>query len=216
MLDQHDRSAEFIVHIENEPAHVFFFFQVHTGHRFIQQQQLGLGRQRPAQFDPFLQTVRQAAYRRFANRFDLQKIDHFFHFSAIFQLFAACPAKIKSLFDKSRFHHQVAPGHDVIQHRHTAKQSDVLKRARNALSGSLVRTHLPAGLAAESNLALLWMVKAVDDIQHGAFARAIGADNGANFMFKNLETDFSQRFYTAKAQRNIIDVENNITDFACI
>src|SRR3954464_333696 len=39
MLDEHDCGAEFIINVQNEAAHVLLFFDIHPGHRLIQQQQ---------------------------------------------------------------------------------------------------------------------------------------------------------------------------------
>jgi hypothetical protein len=49
-------------------------------------------------------------------------------------------------------------------------------------------------------LSLLRRVNAVDAIEHRAFARAIGADDGANFVFAHIKADVRQRFDTAKAE----------------
>ena len=189
MLDQHHRGAEFIVHIQNEAAHVLLFFHVHASHRFVQQQHLGLQRQGAAQVDTLLQAIGQLPDRRFAVGLDFQKVDDFFHPLAVFNFFAFCRTPAQGLHEQIAFHAQVAPGHDVVQHAHAFEQGQVLEGAGHAHDRHLVAVHVAESLAAKRDAALLRCVDAVDAIEHRAFARAIGADDGADFMLAHIKAD---------------------------
>ena len=61
--------------VEDEAAHVLLLLEVHAGHRLVEQQQLGLGRERAAELDALLQAVGQLADRRLADVLDLQEVD---------------------------------------------------------------------------------------------------------------------------------------------
>ena len=75
VLDQHDGDAALLVHVEDVARHVFLLFLVHAAHRLVEQQQLGLERQRAAQFDPLAQAVGQRRRRLLAQVLQLQELD---------------------------------------------------------------------------------------------------------------------------------------------
>src|SRR6185369_10938667 len=60
VLDERDRGAELVVHVEDEARHVLLLLDVHAGHRLVEQQEIGLHRQRAAELDALLEAVRQA------------------------------------------------------------------------------------------------------------------------------------------------------------
>ena len=75
MLDEGDGRADQSVGLEDEAAHVLLFLEVHARHRLVEQQELGLHGERPAEFDPLLQAVGQGADRRLADMLDLEEVD---------------------------------------------------------------------------------------------------------------------------------------------
>ena len=74
VLDQCDRGAIVIVHVEHETRHVLFFFEVHPGHGFVKQKQLWLHRQRATEAYPLLQAIRQPADRNTTDFLDFQEV----------------------------------------------------------------------------------------------------------------------------------------------
>src|SRR5436190_387086 len=73
VLDEGDRRAELVVDVEDEAGHVLLLFDVHAGHRLVQQEELRLGGQRPRQLHPLLEAVGQPSGGRLADRLDLQE-----------------------------------------------------------------------------------------------------------------------------------------------
>ncbi len=53
------------------------------------------------------------------------------------------------------------------------------------------------------------MVKPVDDVQHRGFARAIRADDRADFALADIEADAVQGADAAKIQRDVLDGKEN-------
>src|SRR5262245_50603129 len=51
VLDQDEGGAELVVDVKDEAAHVLLFLEVHSRHRLIEQQQLGLRGERAAELD---------------------------------------------------------------------------------------------------------------------------------------------------------------------
>ena len=118
MFDQDDGSAEFVVDVEDETAHVLFLFDVHARHGLVEQQQNRLGRECARQFHALLQPVRQASDRRLADVFDLQEVDDVLDLLAVLDLFFLVGTPVKRLGQQRAVHLQVAAGHDVVEHGH--------------------------------------------------------------------------------------------------
>jgi len=78
-------------------------------------------------------------------------------------------------------HAQVATGHDVVEHAHAFEQGQVLEGARHAHGRPTWWLSMwSEGLTAESDRSLLRRVHTVDAVEHRAFARTVGADDGAH------------------------------------
>ena len=177
--------------------------------RLVEQQQVGFGGQRPAQFDALLQTVGQPADRRLADRLDLEKIDDVLDEAPVFLFLAPAAAEIERLLDEARLHPQQPPGHNIVERRHAAKQRDILERAGDAVGRRFMRAHRLAHIALERDGPLLGMVEAVDDVQHRRFSGAIGPDDRANLAFSDIETDIAERLHATERQRNVLDRQEN-------
>ena len=103
------------------------------------------------------------------------------------ELFFFSRADADRLHQQIAFDFQVAARHDVVEHAHAFEQCQVLEGARHAHDGHLVAVHVREGLAAKGDGALLRRVDTVDAIEHGAFAGAVGADDGADLVLFDIE-----------------------------
>ncbi len=216
MLDQHDGGAELVVHVQDEAAHVLLLLQVHARHRLVQQQHLRLHGQRSAQVHALLQPVGQLPHRRLAVGLDLQEVDDVFDELAVsfFFLLSATDAEgvAEGLREQPAPDAQVAPGHEVVDHAHALEEGQVLEGARDAHLGHLAAVHVPEGAAAKADRALLGLVHPVDAVEHGALARAVGPDDGAHLVLAHVKADVGQRLDAAKAQADVLDVEDDVAD----
>ena len=216
MLDEHDGRAHLIVDVEYETAHVLLFLEIHPGHRLIEQQQLRLRSKSSREFHALLQAVREPAHRGLADVLDLEKIDDRLDFGAVLELLALRRPPIDRLLQEIGFHLQVAPGHDVVEDRHAAKEGDVLEGPRDALLRGLVRIHIAAPSALEGNRPLLRVVDAVDDVEHRRFAGAVRADDRADLVLPDVEGNALERNHPAEGKRDAVDLEDRPPDFpAC-
>ena len=102
VLDQDDRRAPLPVHLEDEAGHVLFFFLVHAAHRLVEQQQLGVERQRAAEFDPLSQAVGEAAGRLLAQILEFEKLDQLLDPGAVRHLLALRQSPIDKRRQDSR------------------------------------------------------------------------------------------------------------------
>src|SRR3990167_5963529 len=180
VFDQHDGGAELVVDVQHEAAHVLLLLDVHAGHRLVEQQHLGLHRQRAAQVHALLQAVGQAPHGGLAVSLDLEEIDDVLDELAVRFFLALRRADADRLLEEVGLHLQVAPGHDVVDDIHALEQRQVLEGACHAHLGHLAAAHVAEGLAAKADRALLRLVDPVDAVEHAALARAVGADDGAD------------------------------------
>lgn len=131
---------------------------------------------------------------------DFQKIDDALDELPVFDFLALGRAPADGLLQDVGLHAQVAPGHDVVQHAHALEQREVLKGARYAHGGDLVRIHVREHAAAKPDGAELRRIDAVDHVQHGAFPGTVGPDDGADLVLAHVEGHFLQRLYAAKGE----------------
>src|SRR5437899_1401248 len=110
VLDEGDRRAELLVDVEDEAAHVFLLLDVHAGHRLVEQQEPGLGGQRPRELDALLQPVRQPAGRRLADGLDLAEVDDPFDEGPVLELLAPGRSPVERLEQEAAAHLQKTPG----------------------------------------------------------------------------------------------------------
>jgi hypothetical protein len=78
-----------------------------------------------------------------------------------------------------------------------------------------VGLHLALRSAAEDDLALpAAVIDAVDHVEHRALAGAVGADDGADLVLADVEGNVGQRLDAAEAQRDVLQVEDDLADLA--
>src|SRR5262252_7590512 len=86
VLDQDDGDAPFLVHVEDEAGHVLFLFVVAAAHRLVEEQDLRVERQRPAELDALLQPVSERAGRPPPQILDTQEVDDVLDAPAVLNL----------------------------------------------------------------------------------------------------------------------------------
>ena len=122
VLDHHDGHAPFLVQIDDVTRHVLFFFEVHAGHRFVEQDDFRLQGDGAGEFNALAQTVRERTGVLVANVLDFQEVDDFLDRASVLcflSLGAAGPVQHAA---REAGTHQVVPAdHDVVQYRHTGE-----------------------------------------------------------------------------------------------
>src|SRR5690606_15612447 len=101
-------------------------------------------------------------------------------------LFALGRTQTEGLCQDPAFHAQVAARHDVVEHAHALEQGQVLEGTRNAHFGGAARIHFGELHTGQGDFTLLRRIDAVDDVEHGTFAGAVGAYDGPDFMFLDV------------------------------
>src|SRR5262249_21570026 len=213
VLDQRDGGAVMRVHIEDEAAHVLLLLEIHPGHRLVEQEQVRLHGERAPELHPLLQTVRQFPDLDLADMLDLEKVDDLLDATALFDLFRERRADPYQLPQEAAAHLQRAPGHDVVERRHALEQRHVLKSPRNATQPGLVGPHGRSRPSLEGDAALLRVIEAVDDVEQRGLAGAIGADDGADLAFADVEGNAADRLDPAEGERDSLDREQHLAGY---
>ena len=65
--------------------------------------------------------------------------------------------------------------------------------------------------AVEVDLALLRLVEAVDAVEKGGLAGAVGSDDGQDLVVLDIEADVRERVDAAEAQRHVVDPHDCIS-----
>ena len=94
--------VELLADLEDVAGHVLGLLEVHAGHRLVEQQQLGLHGQRPAQLDALLDAVGQQPDRRVAVGLELEQLDDLLDRRAVLDLLAPGPAPPQRAGDEAR------------------------------------------------------------------------------------------------------------------
>ncbi|MNI33625.1 hypothetical protein D3C73_875840 [compost metagenome] len=101
----------------------------------------------------------------------------------------------------------MAPELDVVQHRHAAKQRDVLKAARQAQPGALGRRYAGDVPAFKSDLARGRFVETGYGVEQRGLARAVRADDRGDGAGRHAKPHAGQRLDAAKRQGNPIHLQ---------
>ena len=137
VLDHHHRHAELFVEIDDVAGHVLLLFEVHAGHRLVEQDQLRLQRHGARQFDALAQAVGEGAGGSLAHRLQVEEVDDLFDLAAMFEFFAPRAGQpIQRAGQEIVLQQMVAADHDVVEHAHVVEQRQVLKGAPDAERGS--------------------------------------------------------------------------------
>src|SRR5690606_17913878 len=87
------------------------------------------------------------------------------------------------------------------------EQRDVLEGTRNPCARRRMRLHRAALLAGETDVALLRLVDAVDDVQQRTPAGATGADQRADLPFGDAKTDIADGLDALERQADAFQLE---------
>src|SRR5260221_4617908 len=102
----------------------------------------------------------------------------------------------------------MGPHHHVIDHWHAGEGAVVLEGAHHAARSDLVRREAEQRFAVEPRLPGVGSVGAGDDVEGGAFARAVGADHAEDLALAHLEVELRHGSQAAEAFAETVDLKN--------
>ncbi|MCY1543866.1 hypothetical protein D9M68_797030 [compost metagenome] len=138
-----------------------------------------------------------------AQVFEFEEVQDLFGYGAVRHLFAVGEGVVEEGLGQRAFHVHEAAGQDVVEHAHVRQQVRALEGARQA--GARHAVHRPAAevLAFETHRALARAVEAREHVEQRALARAVGADEGHQFLVTDVHRDLGQGGDATKLQRQV-------------
>src|SRR6185369_9546014 len=125
----------------------------------------------------------------------------------MFLLVLIKPWRAQHCVEQSLAHVNVTSRHDIFQHRHARKQSNVLERARDTACGDLIWTQAVDALTLEMDRAGRWLVDACEQIEDRRLARAVWTDETVDLTFLYGHVEFVDSAETAETDRRLISLQ---------
>jgi len=95
VLDEDDRDAALLVHVQDVACHVLLLVLVHAAHRLIEQQHPGLQSERASELDTLAQAVGERRGRLPTQILQLEELDNLLARRTVTNLLALCQAPVE-------------------------------------------------------------------------------------------------------------------------
>src|SRR6185369_1942678 len=208
VLDKQNRQSEAISDLLDQVHQVFLLRRIHAGRGFVEQQQLRPSRESTNNLEPALRTVRQTRAAFVANT---REIEYLEQFETVFAMFLFVFAESRSAqhgVDQFLAHMNVTGRHDVIEHRHTRKQANVLERSRDTTRRYLVRTQTIDALPVEMNRPRSRLINSREQVEDRRLARAVWSDESVDLTFLHGHVEFVDCAQSAETNRCLVGLQN--------
>jgi hypothetical protein len=166
--------------------------RVEAGEPFIEQQHLGIGRQRSRQLQPLLVDIGERGHRAVGR--SLQPDPPQQATGIVIELAAPPPAVAEH-----------ATGGDVFQHGQRRQDAHDLKGACDATGGNRVGRRSGNVIAVQPDRAGARLQRAGDHVQHGGLAGTVRADQSQHFVFRQIERNAVDGDQTAEPLADALD-----------
>ena len=187
MLDQEDRDPEVVADEADHPHQVLGLLRVHAGGRFVEEQELRLGRQCARDLEAALGAVREVARGRVRVLVELHDLQELPGLAFDLALLRVIGRETQDSGERIVPHVVVVAGPHVVEDRQVVEEADVLERSRDA---RLVDVHhaLAGGvLAFKEDLAAGGLVDLGQEVEDGRLAGAVGADQADDLVVVDLQ-----------------------------
>src|SRR5215468_6238036 len=198
VLDQDHGDAPLLVDVEDEARHVLLLLVIAAAHRLVEEQDLRVEGQGPAELDALLQAVGQGAGGPAPEVLDPQEIDDVFDALAVLDLFLLGEPPVGEGTQHAGLHVYVAAEQEIVEDGHAPEEGDVLEGAGDAELGDLAGGQVGDVAALADDPAGVGVVEAADHVEDGRLAGAVGPDDREDFALLGLQGNPGDRLDTAK------------------
>jgi hypothetical protein len=98
----------------------------------------------------------------------------------------------------------VEAGHHVLEERELLEEADLLERARDAEPHARVGRHAFQLMLVEHQFAIIWLIDAREQVQHGRLAGAVRSDQRVDRLLRHGQRHVAHRVHAAKALADVI------------
>ena len=186
---------------------VALFLRIHPRGRLIEHQNLRPRRQRPGDFQPSLQPVRQRASRIVQPIDQIERPQQFDRLFLLLRFFDLMLFRSDQRPQKSMGHRPVEPDQHIIQHAQSAKEPDILKCPGDSHPIDPKRFFPGDGRAAEPHIPGGGAVNPGHDVKHRCFPGPVGPDQPDQFPLVQRKIKPRQRPQAAEVDAEIFDLQ---------
>src|SRR3990170_363249 len=186
-------------------AHVDRFPHVQSGHGLIEQEELRLAGERPAQLDDALLPVGQARRFRLRAVGDAEKFQDLEAPVPDSPLLAPREGEVQHAGEEPRPAVDMPADHDVLQDRHLGEEPDMLERARHPESSDLEGLQALDRRPVEQDPAAVGRQDPGDQVEERRLARAVRPDQRLDRPARDVEGTPSHGLEAAEALADIQD-----------
>src|SRR5262249_6318731 len=201
MLDQEDREAEARANGANQLAEFPLFAAVHAGRGLVEQQQLGLERQRARDLQAALVPIGEIARALVGTVGKTDQLQQCFGPASRLTLLRPWRGQPDHAAHEAARRPHVTRDHHVLKGRELAEQANVLKRARDAEGGDAVRRQACDVAALVAQAAGRGRGEAGDEVEQRRLAGAVGPDQAEELAAGHGEGHPAHRDDAAEAAR---------------
>ena len=152
--------------------------RVHTGRRFVEQDEYGLPHQHAGELEQLALSVRERAGRHMCVSPQAELIE---------QVFGASPVDARHATTKQRVPRLMTRQHDVLERGQARKDACLLKGARHPETLQAARVRMPNRAAPKSQATRVGRLIAGDHVERGCLARSVRTDQCSHRTFGDLE-----------------------------
>ena len=183
VLDEEDRQLEVLAHAPDRIGELGDLLVAQPACWLVEQEELGLRRERPRRLDPLQRAVREVARGPVRDAGQAEVLEDL-------GCAAAAAARVRA--------HQ-----HVVEDRHRAEQLEVLERPRDPANDDAVRRGLEECLSLELDFAAVRVVQPGDKVEDGRLPGAVRADQADDLAPLDIEGDAVDRDDAAEATRDV-------------
>ena len=207
VFHQQDGELELLLH-ELDQLHQFHLFRwVHSGCRFVQQEQLGLGGQGADDLESALIAIRKAFGGLVLDPFQIEDAKQFAGVLTQFFLLGLEFGTSGQGMNHVVFQVDVESHAHVVENRQTREETDILECAGDSLSRDLERLETTTGLSLETHRSFRGLVDPCDQVENGGLASAIGSDQPHQLLTSDSGGNLADRGETAEAHGHLIEFQ---------
>ncbi len=189
VLDDQHRQVELLTQAQEGDHRVVLLLDGHAGGRLVEQEQRGLGGQRPRHLDQLLHAVGQRAHRLVAVGLEVEEVHQLLGLAPLRDLVPGPPGSREQGVEQVGPHVHVPAEEQVLQARHVLEELDVLEAAADAQLGHPLRRQARDVATAPPHAPRLGAVEAADDVEDARLARAVRPDERRHLALVEGEAD---------------------------
>ena len=197
MFHQQHRDAH-VADPTDQTGHFGGLVDVESGGRFIQEQQPGLGGERPGHLHCPLLAKGQAGGLTIGQIGDLEQVEQFHGPCPDRPFLAPGGGQTEHAGEEAGPALHMPSHHDALERGHAMEQLDVLKGPGHAQGGDLVRFPALDGMPQEGDGPAADRQGPGNEVEERGFARTVGADHRLDTALVHLEADVVDRVQAAK------------------